>query len=137
MVGAIARNAAHSVCQSALGRSIDTSSLNREAKWPKPPGSAIFHAAMWPTSTSLTKSFSFQNYRGPFTPKISTHRSAQCFGLKYDDVEADVRDGKPTRIRELLAKSKTPEARCTALAADGQCCMGTVQELFVKLRGQA
>ena len=46
-----------------------------------------------------------------------------CFGLTYDDVEADVHDGTPTRIRELLAKSKSSEAQCHKLAADGICCM--------------
>jgi hypothetical protein len=59
-----------------------------------------------------------------------------CFGLTYDDVEADVRDGTPTRIRELLAKSKSPDARCQTLAADGRCCMSSVQELYMRLRSQ-
>lgn len=60
-----------------------------------------------------------------------------CFGLTYDDVEADIRDGQPTRVRDLLAKSKSPEARCHVLAADGNCCMGAVQELYMRLRSQA
>ena len=57
-----------------------------------------------------------------------------CFGLNYDDVEADIREGTPMRIRDLLQKSKSPEARCEALAPDGRCCMGTVQELYMRLR---
>jgi hypothetical protein len=57
-----------------------------------------------------------------------------CFGFAYDDVEADVRDGQPTRVRELLAKSQSPAARCEELAADGRCCMGAVQELYLRLR---
>ena len=57
-----------------------------------------------------------------------------CFGLDYNDVEADVREGTPTRIRRLLQKSQSPEARCEALAPDGRCCMGTVQELYMRLR---
>lgn len=57
-----------------------------------------------------------------------------CFGLNYDDVEADVRDDVPRRIRELLAKSKSPAARCEAVAADGRCCMPAVQELYMRLR---
>jgi hypothetical protein len=57
-----------------------------------------------------------------------------CFGLTYDDVEADIRDGTPTRIRELLAKSKSSEANCNMLAADGRCCMSAVQELYMRLR---
>jgi hypothetical protein len=59
-----------------------------------------------------------------------------CFGFTYDDVAADVRDGQPTRIRQLLAKSKSPAAHCQTLAAAGRCCMATVQELYMKLRGQ-
>jgi hypothetical protein len=58
-----------------------------------------------------------------------------CFGFAYDDVEADVRDGQPLRIRQLLAKSQTDGARCHTLAPDGQCCMREVQRLYVKLRG--
>jgi hypothetical protein len=60
-----------------------------------------------------------------------------CFGFTYDDVEADVRDEAPTRIRELLAKSKSPAAQCTTLAADGRCCMGAVQELYMRLRSDS
>jgi hypothetical protein len=59
-----------------------------------------------------------------------------CFGMTYDDVQADVDEGQPTRVRELLAKSKSPEARCELLAADGRCCMTAVQELYMRLRGQ-
>jgi hypothetical protein len=60
-----------------------------------------------------------------------------CFGLTYDDVEADVREGKPTRVRELLAKSKSTGANCHLLAADGDCCIGEVQSLYMQLRSQA
>lgn len=57
-----------------------------------------------------------------------------CFGLTYDDVEADSQSDAPTRIRELLAKSQSREASCQTLAADGQCCMRAVQELYMRLR---
>ena len=59
-----------------------------------------------------------------------------CFGLTYDDVEADVREGTPRRIRELLAKSKSPAASCYTLAPDGRPCIGTIQELYLRLRSQ-
>jgi hypothetical protein len=59
-----------------------------------------------------------------------------CFGLTYDDVEADVQGGSPTRVRKLLAKSKSPGAQCGSLAADGRCCMTAVQELYMRLREQ-
>lgn len=55
-----------------------------------------------------------------------------CFGFTQDDVDADVQEGTPTRIRELLAKSKSSEAECSKLAADGQCCIREVQFLYVR-----
>ena len=56
-----------------------------------------------------------------------------CFGFGYDDVEADARDGQPIRIRKLLARSQSPEARCQTLAVDGQCCIRMVQKLYMQL----
>jgi hypothetical protein len=60
-----------------------------------------------------------------------------CFGLTYDDVEADVREGQPMRIRELFAKAKSDASQCYTLAADGRPCMQAVQELYMKLRGES
>ncbi len=70
----------------------------------------------------------------PIYPKELDAPICPCFGFTYDDVEADVQDAQPSRIRELLAKSKSSEARCATLAPDGRCCMSTVQELYMKLR---
>jgi Zinc binding domain len=74
---------------------------------------------------------------GPVYPKDFDAPMCACFGFKYEDVESDVHDGTPTRTRQLLAKSKTPEAHCQSLAADGRCCMASVQEIYMKLRAQA
>jgi hypothetical protein len=78
-----------------------------------------------------------EELKAPVYPYDVNAPICACFGLTYDDVEADVREGKPTRVRELLAKSKTDAAQCYTLAADGECCMGAVQELYMRLRGQA
>jgi hypothetical protein len=72
--------------------------------------------------------------KAPVYPKDLDAPMCACFGFAYDDVEADVRDGKPSRIRELLARSQSSEARCAELAADGRCCMSAVQELYMRLR---
>ncbi len=56
-----------------------------------------------------------------------------CFGLTCEDVQADIREGVVTRVRELLAKAKSPEARCRTLAASGQCCVPDVQRYYMKL----
>lgn len=55
-----------------------------------------------------------------------------CFGFTTEEIEADVREGTPTRIRALLAKSKSSDAQCHKLAADGQCCMREVQRLYMR-----
>jgi hypothetical protein len=74
--------------------------------------------------------------RAPVYPYDVNAPICACFGLKYDDVEADVDEGTPKRIREMLARSKTAEARCETLAADGRCCISAVQELYMRLRSQ-
>jgi hypothetical protein len=74
--------------------------------------------------------------KSPSYPKDPDVPMCACFGFEQSDVEADVADGTPTRIRELLAKWKSPEARCRTLAADGKCCMAEVQRFYMKLVGQ-
>jgi len=69
--------------------------------------------------------------RQPVYPKDPEAAICACFGFTIDELEADIHDGTPTRIRELLAKSKSDDARCSTLAADGQCCMREVQRLYM------
>ena len=71
---------------------------------------------------------------GPLYPYDLDVPICACFGLTYDDVEADVREGVPHRIRALLVQSKSPQAHCGTLAADGQSCLREVQRLYMKLR---
>ncbi len=65
-------------------------------------------------------------------PKDASAPICACFGFSIEDIEADVRQGTPTRIRELLAKSKSSDAQCHTLAADGRCCMREVQRLYMR-----
>jgi hypothetical protein len=69
--------------------------------------------------------------RTPVYPKDAEAPICACFGFSIEDLQADVSDGTPTRIRELLTKSKSLEANCRVLAADGQCCMREVQRLYM------
>jgi hypothetical protein len=73
----------------------------------------------------------------PVYPKDGDAPICACFGFTYDDVAADVAAGTPTRIRELLARAKSSEARCSSTAADGRSCVGAIQELYMKLSSQA
>jgi len=68
-------------------------------------------------------------------PKDSAAPLCPCFGLTMDDVEADVAEGTPTRIRALFAKAKSPAARCDELSPTGRSCIPDVQRCYFKLRG--
>jgi hypothetical protein len=68
-------------------------------------------------------------------PKDPDAPLCPCFGMTLDDVKADAADSVPRRIRELLAKSKTPAARCEERSPTGRCCIPEVQRWYFKLRG--
>jgi len=69
--------------------------------------------------------------RSPVYPKDVDAPVCACFGFSLDDIEDDVRQGTPTGIRNLLARSKSDEAHCRVLAADGRCCLREVQRLYI------
>jgi hypothetical protein len=71
----------------------------------------------------------------PVFPKDPAAPLCGCFGLTCEDVQADLSEGGVRRVRELLAKSKTPEAHCLTKAVSGQCCAAEVQRYYMKLRG--
>jgi hypothetical protein len=72
--------------------------------------------------------------RHPVWPKDAAAPLCGCFGLTAEDIDADVDEGAPRRVRELLAKSKTDQARCAILSASGRCCMPEVQRYYMKHR---
>ena len=73
----------------------------------------------------------------PVYPKDQAAPLCPCFDLTREDVEADVTEPVPVRIRALLAKSKSPAARCQTTSPTGRCCMPEVQKYYFKLRGGA
>ena len=60
-----------------------------------------------------------------------------CFGLTRDDIDQDIAEGVVTRCKDLIAKSKSPAARCSILAADGRSCVPEVQRYYMKSRKEA
>jgi hypothetical protein len=57
-----------------------------------------------------------------------------CFGLTTDEVDADIREGGVRRVRELLAKANSPDARCQTESASGRSCVSQVQGYYMKQR---
>lgn len=70
----------------------------------------------------------------PVYPKDPEAPICGCFGFTRDEIEQDVREGVVRRSKELLARSKSPEAQCLTKAASGQCCAGEVQRYYMKFR---
>ena len=75
-----------------------------------------------------------QAFGKPVYPKDTDAPICSCFGLTLDDIEQDIAEGGVTRVRELVNRSKTPDARCGLLSPSGQCCVPEVQRTFMQLR---
>ena len=74
---------------------------------------------------------------GPVYPKDPQAPICPCFGLTLEDIKKDVAEGTVTRVKDVVLRARTPEARCAFTAADGQCCVQAVQLHFHKLKEQA
>ena len=68
-------------------------------------------------------------------PKDPDAPICACFGLTRQDIEADVREGVVTRVKAIIEKAKSGEARCTQTAANGQPCVAAVQKYYFQCRG--
>jgi hypothetical protein len=67
-------------------------------------------------------------------PKDPDAPICACFGFTCDQIEADISEGGVRRVKELLARSKSSEARCATMSPSGQSCAGEVQRYFMKFR---
>lgn len=67
---------------------------------------------------------------GTAYPKDPQAPLCPCFGISADDVIADARDGRKDRVRDLVEKSKGPDARCAEKCPDGLPCVPRVLRLF-------
>jgi hypothetical protein len=71
----------------------------------------------------------------PVYPKNPNAPLCACFGLTRHDIEQDVAEGVVTRVKAILEKAKSPEARCSQIAANGQPCIAYVQKYYTQCRG--
>ena len=44
-------------------------------------------------------------------------------------------EGVVTRVKAILEKAESPEARCSQMAANGQPCVAYVQKYYMQCRG--
>jgi hypothetical protein len=70
----------------------------------------------------------------PVYPKDPDAPICACFGLTRRDIEEDVREGVVTRVKAIIEKANSPEARCEQLAANGQPCVAYVQKYYMQCK---
>jgi hypothetical protein len=70
----------------------------------------------------------------PVYPKDPDAPICACFGLTRNDIQMDISEGVVTRVRQILEKAKSPNARCNQVAANGQCCVPYVQKYYMQCR---
>jgi hypothetical protein len=73
----------------------------------------------------------------PVYPKDPNAPLCACFGLTRQDIEQDVSEGVVTRVKAILEKSKSSDARCAQLAANGQSCVPYVQKYYLQCKAAA
>jgi len=74
----------------------------------------------------------------PVYPKDPTAPVCACFGLTRAEIEEDARRGIVARVRAIVERAKSPEARCLERAANGRPCVAFVQKYFLQcLEGNA
>jgi hypothetical protein len=54
-----------------------------------------------------------------------------------DDVDRDLAEGVPTRVRTIVARAAAPDAACASTSADGRSCVARVQACYMRRRGAA
>jgi hypothetical protein len=72
----------------------------------------------------------------PVYPKDPDAPICACFRFTTDEIEEDLAEGTPRRIRELLAKSKSPAAHCATASPTGRNCMPEVQRYYFRRKAE-
>ena len=82
----------------------------------------------------LERTIPVEAARGLPWPKDPTGVLCACHGLTADDVDADIAEGAPTRVREVVRRAGLPDAACAARSADGRSCVARLQRYYVRRR---
>jgi hypothetical protein len=80
--------------------------------------------------TAWGASVSRDRMKGTAYPKDPAAPLCCCFGLTASDVISDAREGRKDRVKDLVERSKGPQARCAEKCPDGQPCVTRVLQLF-------
>ena len=84
----------------------------------------------------LERSIPVASAHGLFWPKDPHGALCACHGLTVDDVDADLADGVPTRVRAVVQQAARPDAACASRSADGRPCVARVQKHYLRRRSE-
>lgn len=74
--------------------------------------------------------------RGLCWPKDPAGPLCSCHGLTVDDIDADLDDGTPTRVRRVVQAASRPDAACGTNSPDGRSCAARVQKHYMRRRAE-
>jgi hypothetical protein len=72
----------------------------------------------------------------PIYPKNPDAPLCACTGLTRHEIELDIAEGSVARVRAVIEKAKSPDARCSHLAANGQSCAPYVQKYYMDCKNR-
>lgn len=70
--------------------------------------------------------------RRPIYPKSPSAPVCACFGVTADDIRADAEAGCKDRVKDLLLRAASAEARCETESPCGRSCAAEVRRLFLR-----
>jgi hypothetical protein len=70
-------------------------------------------------------------------PKDPAGSLCGCHGLTVDDVDADLAEGAPTRVKAVVQLAGQAGAECVIKSPDGRPCVARVQRHYMRRRAES
>jgi hypothetical protein len=80
----------------------------------------------------LERSVPVADATGVYWPKDPAGPLCCCHGLSIDDVDRDIAEGAPTRVRAVVQQANQPGAACATKSPDGRPCVARVQRHYMR-----
>jgi hypothetical protein len=101
-------------------------SLGEPAYWCATDGCSVSYFDLFERSVDVDAA------HGLYWPKDPTAPLCCCHGLTVDDVDADLAEPVPLRIRALVQQAGQPDAACATKSPDGRSCVARVQRYSMR-----
>jgi hypothetical protein len=70
-------------------------------------------------------------------PKDPAGPLCNCHGLTVDDVDADLAEGTPARVKAVVQRAGQAGAECATKSPDGRPCVARVQRYYMRRRAES